>query len=154
MKQINMKAKDKIWSMGIPVDLFRRDIAVIITNSREFLMEEIESVLADDLLMEPKYAKEFAEELKEQLKLEDPFPLGLTYEIQSSDSGKGTFVILNGTPKTLSKTVIIHEMYHAMRKICNDRGVDDEETEAYMLEFICSVLFDKIDEWNHKSKKS
>lgn len=154
MKQINMKQKAKIWSMGIPVDIFRRDIAVIITNSKEFLMEEIESVLKDDLLIESKYAKEFADELKEQLKLEDPFPLGLTYEIQSSDSGKATFVILNGTPRTLAKTVIIHEMYHAMRKICNDRGVDDEETEAYMLEFICSVLFDKIDEWNHKSKKS
>ena len=149
-----MKQKDKIWSMGIPVDIFRRDVAVIITNSREFLQEEIESVLKDDLLMESNYAKEFANVRREELKIEDPFPLGLTYVIQSSDSGKGTFVILNGTPKTLSKTVIIHEMYHAMRKICKDRGVDDEETEAYLLEFMCSVLFDKIDEWNHKSKKS
>ena len=146
--------KDEIYGMSISVNIFRREVIVLLTNSKDFLMDNLEKVLSEDLGMENKYAKDFSETLVECLKEEEPFPLGLTYELESLDSGKETFVILDGTPKTLSKDVVIHEMYHAMRKICNDRGVDDEETEAYMLEYLCHELFEQIDKWNSKSKKS
>lgn len=146
--------KDNIWGCSIDVAIFRREVVVLITNSKEYLIEELESVLSQDLGMETKYAKDFSEALRDGLKEENPFPLGLTYELESTYGGKETFVILNGTPKTLSKDVVIHEMYHAMRKICSDRGVDDEETEAYMLEYLCHELFEKVDKQNGKSKKS
>ena len=146
--------KDNIWGYSIDVAIFRREVIVLITNSKEYLMEELESVLSKDLGMESKYAKDFSEALRGSLKEEEPFPLGLTYELESTDNGRETFVILNGTPKTLSKDVVIHEMYHAMRKICNDRGVDDEETEAYMLEYLCHEVFRVIANFNKKDNKA
>lgn len=148
-----MKQKDNIWGLSLDIAIFHREVIVLITNSKEYLMEELESVLSEDLGMDSKYAKDFAVTLKDSLNEEKPFPLGLTYELESIDNGKETFVILNGTPKTLSKDVVIHEMYHAMRKICNDRCVDDEETEAYMLEYLCHETFKQIDDFNKIPKK-
>lgn len=152
MKQTNMK-KHEIWASSIPVDIFRSEVIVLITNSREYLMEDIEAVLTDDLGMKSDYAKEFSEALRNCLKDEDPLPLGLTYEIPCSDCSKENFVILNGTPKSVSKDTIIHEMYHAMKRICNDRSVDDEETEAYMLEYLCHEYFDKVATFTKEAKK-
>lgn len=149
-----MKQKDNIWGFSIDIAIFRREVIVLFTNSKEYLMEELESVLSEDLGMESKYANDFSKVLVESLKEEDPFPLGLTYELESIDNGKEAFVIFNGTPKNVPKDVVIHEMYHAMRKICNDRGVDDEETEAYMLEYLCHEVFENIANFNKKDNKT
>ncbi len=62
--------------------------------------------------------------------------------IQCSTGAKDIFVIFSGTPKSLKDGVIIHELHHAARQICEDRGVEDKETEAYMQEY----LYDKIKE--------
>ena len=153
MKQISMKHNDEIWGMSVSLDIFRREVIILIASSKKFLIEELETVLSNDLGMESKYAKDFSETLRESLKNETPY-LGLTYELESIDNGKETFVIFDGTPKSISRDTVIHEMYHAMRKICNDRGVDDEETEAYMLEYLCHEVLRQVDTWNHKSKKS
>lgn len=32
-------------------------------------------------------------------------------------------------------------------------GIDDRETEAYMVEYLCHVLFTQIAEWNKGTKK-
>lgn len=34
----------------------------------------------------------------------------------------------------------VHESYHAMRSILDSRDVDDEESEAYLLDFIFGVV--------------
>lgn len=65
----------------------------------------------------------------------------MTLDIESLTGGRDVFVIFDGTPKTVTKEVIIHEMVHAMQCICNTRGIDDRETEAYMVEYFCHILF-------------
>lgn len=49
----------------------------------------------------------------------------------------------------------VHELYHAMRQICDAHGVDDEETEAYMLEYLCNQFWTAQDDWrdNHPKDK-
>lgn len=144
---------NKIWSCVISIDIFYSEVIVIITTSKEYLYKEIESVLSDDLGMKKEYAKDFTPKIQKYLDEEKVLPPGMTLNIESITGGKEIFVILDGTPKTAPKEVIIHEMVHAMQNICEERGIEDRETEAYMVEYLCHVLFTQITGWNKGTKK-
>lgn len=145
--------KDKICSCVISIDMFYSEVIVMMTTSKEYLYNEVESVLSDDLGMMKEYAKDFAPEIQKYLDEEEVLPPGMTLNIESSTGGKDVFVIFDGTPKTITKEVIIHEMVHAMQCICDTRGIDDRETEAYMVEYLCHVLFTQIAGWSKGTKK-
>ena len=145
--------KNKICSTAIHIDMFCSEVIVMITTSKEYLYEEVENVLSEDLGMKKEYAKDFAPEIQKYLDEENVLPPGMTLNIESSTGGRDVFIIFDGTPKTITKEVIIHEMVHAMQCICDIRGVDDRETEAYMVEYLCHVLFTQIAEWNKGTKK-
>lgn len=145
--------KDKIFSSVISIDMFYSEVIVMMTTSKDYLYKEVESVLSDDLGIKEEYAKDFASEIQKYLDEEDVLPPGMTLNIESLTGGKDVFVIFDGTPKTVTKEVIIHEMVHAMQCICDTRGIDDRETEAYMVEYFCHVLFTQIAEWNKGTKK-
>ena len=145
--------KDKIFSSVISIDMFYSEVIVLIANSKEYLYEEVESVLSEDLGMKNEWAKDFAPEIQKNLDEEKVLPPGMTLDIEGSTGGRDVFIIFDGTPKTVTKEVIIHEMVHAMQCICDVRGIDDRETEAYMVEYLCHVLFTQIAEWNKGIKK-
>lgn len=145
--------KDKICSCVISIDMFYSEVIVMITTSKDYLYNEVESVLSDDLGMKKEYAKDFASEIQKYLDEKKVLPPGMTLNIESFTGGKDVFVIFKGTPKTVTKEVIIHEMVHAMPCICDTRGIDDRETEAYMVEYLCHILFTQITEWNKGTKK-
>lgn len=145
--------KDKICSAAIHIDMFYSEVIVMITTSKEYLYEEVENVLFEDLGMKSEWAKDFASEIQKYLAEEKVLPPGITLDIESLTGGRDVFVIFEGTPKTITKEVIIHEMVHAMQCVCDVRGIDDRETEAYMVEYLCHVLFTQIAEWNKGIKK-
>ncbi len=144
---------DKICSCAIHIDMFYSEVIVMMTTSKEYLYNEVESVLSDDLGMKEESAKDFASEIQKYLDEEKVLPPGITMDIESITGGRDVFVVFEGTPKTVTKEVIIHEMVHAMQCICDTRGIDDRETEAYMVEYLCHVLFTQITEWNKGTKK-
>lgn len=47
----------------------------------------------------------------------------------------------------VSMKTAVHELYHAMRKICESHGVEDEETEAYLLEYLFSQFLTAQDNY-------
>lgn len=145
--------KEKICSCAIHIDMFYSEVIVLITNSKDYLYNEVESALSDDLGMKEESAKDFASEIQKYLDEEKVLPPGITMDIESITGGRDVFVIFEGTPKTVTKEVIIHEMVHAMQCICDTRGIDDRKTEAYMVEYLCHVLFTQITEWNKGTKK-
>lgn len=144
---------DKICSCAIHIDMFYSEVIVMITTSKDYLYNEVESVLSDDLGMKKEYAKDFASEIQKYLDEEKVLPSGITLDIKGLTGRRDVFVIFDGTPKTVTKEVIIHEMVHAMQCICDTRGIDDRETEAYMVEYLCHILFTQITEWNKGTKK-
>ncbi len=147
--------KLRIYSNRIPVDVFDRDVIILITNSKDYLQEEIEKVLAEDLGMKDDIAKELADRLKKVLKEETYLSSGLTTTITTNRGYKGIFCIFDGnSPKVISKEVVIHEMFHAMRFICKIVGVDDEETMAYMLDYLCRKFFEICNTFGKKDEKS
>jgi len=129
--------KSIVWSGAVAIEVFRAEVVYLITNSKGYLYDEIENILKDDLGMKDAAAISFSKEIRKCLDEEDDvLPPGLTLDIPCSLGGRDIFVIFEGTPKTLKDGVIIHELYHATRHICRNRGVDDEETEAYMQEYL------------------
>lgn len=145
--------REKICSCAIHIDMFYSEVIVMTTTSKEYLYEEVENVLSEDLGMKSEWAKDFASEIQKYLDEEKVLPPGMTLDIEGLTSGRDVFVIFDGTPKTITKEVIIHEMVHAMQCICDTRGIDDRETEAYMVEYLCHILFTQITEWNKGTKK-
>lgn len=145
--------KNKICSCVIPIGMFYSEVIVMTTTSKEYLYEEVENVLSEDLGMKNELAKNFALEIQKYLDEEKVLPPGMTLDIEVLTGGRDVFIIFDGTPKTVTKEVIIHEMVHAMQCICDVRGIDDRETEAYMVEYLCHVLFTQIAEWNKGTKK-
>ena len=147
--------KLRICSNNIPVDMFNKEVIILITNSKGYLQDEIEGVLAEDLGMRDDIAKEFADELKDILKEEDFLFPGTTITLTTNKGYTDVFCIFNGdSPKSVPKEVIIHEMFHAMRSICKTSGVDDEETMAYMLDYLCRKFFEICNTFGKKDKKS
>lgn len=145
--------KNKICSCVIPIGMFNSEVIVMTTTSKEYLYEEVENVLSEDLGMKSEWAKDFASEIQKYLDEEKVLPPGMTLDIEGLTGGRDVFVIFDGTPKTIIKEVIIHEMIHAMQCICGTKGIDDRETEAYMVEYLCHILFTQITEWNKGTKK-
>lgn len=150
MKQINMK-KLRIYSNSISVELFDKEVVILITNSKDFLYNKIEEILSEDLGMVDECAKEFAEELRDVLKQEQYLCPGLTVSITTKSGYSDIFCIFEGnSPKDIIKEVIIHEMYHAMSAICRKAGVEDEETSAYLIEYLCHKFFEIVTNFGKK----
>lgn len=145
--------REKIYSSAIHIDMLCSEVIVLITNSKDYLYEEVENVLSKDLGMKSEWAKDFTSEIQKYLDEEKVLPPGMTLDIEGLTGGRDVSVIFDGTPKTITKEVIIHEMVHAMQCICDVRGIDDREIEAYMVEYLCHVLFTQIAEWNKGTKK-
>lgn len=147
--------KLRICSNQIPVDIFGKEVIILITNSKSYLQDEIEKVLAEDLGFKDDIAKEFADELKDILKEEDFLFPGTTIALTTNKGYTDVFCIFKGdSPKSVPKEVIIHEMFHAMRSICKTSGVNDEETMAYMLDYLCRKFFEICNTFGKKDKKS
>ena len=83
----------------------------------------------------------------------DVLPLGITIDIDAPKGGVLIFVIFDGTPKTVAKETIIHEMCHVVQNICRYRGIEDDETEAYLLEYFCHKFFEQVANFNKKGNK-
>lgn len=58
---------NKICSCAIHIDMFRSEVIVMTTTSKEYPYNEVESVLSDDLGMKKEYAKDFALEIQKYL---------------------------------------------------------------------------------------
>ena len=145
--------KDKICSCTISMDIFDSTIVVMMTTSKDYLYKEVENVLTEDLGMKENYAKEYSINLRKFLDEEEILPPGLVLDIDTASGINTVFVILRGTPKTVANETIIHEMVHAMQCTCDFMGIKDRETEAYMVEYLCHKLFERIAEWNKGTKK-
>lgn len=48
---------------------------------------------------------------------------------------------------------MVHEFYHAVSSLCDTRGIDDEETEAYLLEYMFHEMLCKVDDYVAAQKK-
>lgn len=135
-------------------DVFRSSVLCLIASNKKYLYDEIPNVLSEDFGILKEDIGYFTKKLRKCLDEEgDILPLGMTIDIDAPKGGVLIFVIFDGTPKTVAKETIIHEMCHVMQNICRYRGIEDNETEAYLLEYLCHKFFEQIANFNKKGNK-
>lgn len=146
--------KPVIYASSMYEDIFKSSVLCLIANDKKYLYDEIPNVLSEDFGILKEDIGYFTKELRKYLdEKEDFLPLGVTININAPKGGALIFVIFDGTPKTVAKETIIHEMCHVMQNICSYRGIEDNETEAYLLEHFCHKFFDQIDNFNKGGNK-
>ena len=132
----------------ITLDIFRCSIAVLVGPDKESILKGI-----------PKLYKRWGsgkDVIEHSIKKVKEVLNGKEDDYQGTTIPDGVDALVIFLEKDISKVseeVTVHEMNHAMRHICRVHGVDDEETESYMLEYLCNQFWTAQDDWNKKKKK-
>lgn len=69
--------KDKICSCVISIDMFCSEVIVMMTTSKDYLYEEVESVLSEGLGMKKEWAKDFTSKIQKYIDEEKVLPPGM-----------------------------------------------------------------------------
>lgn len=136
----------------IPVDIFKTAVLILMANSTEDVINDLPDIYKD---INPNldFANDIAE-IEKICKKDGYMPPGLTIRL-ANDAGDVIMIFKETNISNISEEVIVHETHHASHYICEYRGVEDEETEAYVQEHLFNRMLCKIDEWrsSHKKKK-
>lgn len=136
----------------ITVDIFKTAVLVLVADTMEDVITDLPEVYKN---INPDI--DFVNDIKEIEKIyeEDGYmPPGHTIQLPN-DAGDVIIIFKEINISKISEELIVHETHHASHYICDYRGVKDEETEAYVQEYLFNQIMCKIDEWNdnHKKKK-
>lgn len=146
---------DKVFYSTISVDVFKVGVLVLMSEDRESIIESLPGIykklglsakLADD---DFRAIKTIWEKEKEECV---SMPPGEAFML--NNPSQDLIVIFRGNNLAeLGEEVIVHEMYHTMKNICTRCGVEDEETEAYILEHLFHKMLCMIDDYIKKHPK-
>ena len=136
--------------LNIVLDIFRCSVLVLVGADKEAVLKGYPKVFKE--LESRGDPEKDIDDLKEVLKEDDSCFTATTFSF-SQDTVSAVVVIYGEDILDVTDEKLVHEMYHATRRICSSHGVDDEETEAYMLEYLCNQFWCAQDEWKKKVTK-
>lgn len=142
-----MKKKDNksIWYTTIDIDIFTTSIIVIVSDDKETIKEEAPKI--DEKLGTVNLLTSWADKTFNGNFLYD-------HTAQAPNESGDVVVFFNAeNPSKVSYETMVHEFHHATDFLCSSRGIDDEETEAYIHEHLFHKMLCKIDDWIDKQKK-
>ncbi len=138
----------------IEISIFRSAVLVVVAKNRKDILKDLAFIYSE--LKVPRKA------LLEDINMikdiwhddEDPdyMPPGETIRLANA-SGDVIMFFNADTVADVSEELIVHETHHAATYLCKFRGINDEECEAYVQEYLFNQMMCKIDEWDDKHKK-
>lgn len=142
-----MKKKENknIWYATIDIDIFATSIIVIVCDDKETIKKdapEIDEKLGTGNLLTSWADKTF----------DDKFLYDYTAQAPN-ESGDVVVFFYAENPGEVSYETMVHEFHHATYYLCDFRGIDDEETEAYLQQHLFHKMLCKIDDWLDEQKK-
>ena len=140
------KKEDKsIWYTTIDIDIFATSIIVIVCDDKETIKKDIPEI--DRKLGTVNLLSSWADKT-----LSDNFLYSHTAQ---APNGLGDVIVFFNaeSPGEVSYETMVHEFHHATYYLCEFRGIDDEETEAYLQQHLFHKMLCKIDDWIDKQKK-
>ena len=142
-----MKKKDNksIWYTTIDIDIFTTSIIVIVSDDKETIKEETPKI--DEKLGTGNLLTSWADKT---------FNGNFLYSHTAVPNELGDVVVFFNAenPGEVSYETMVHEFHHATSCLCEFRGIDDEETEAYIHEHLFHKMLCKVDDYVDKQKKS
>lgn len=139
------KKEDKnIWYTTINIDIFTTSIIVIVSDDKETIKEETPKI--DEKLGTGNLLTSWADKT---------FNDNFLYSHTATPNELGDVIVFFNAenPGEVSYETMVHEFHHATSCLCEFRGIDDEETEAYIHEHLFHKMLCKIDDWTDKQKK-
>ena len=140
------KKEDKnIWYTTIDIDIFATSIIVIVCDDKETIKKEapkIDEKLGTGNLLTSWADKTFDDDFLYDRTAQAPNAFGDVVVLFKAES-----------PGKVSYEIMVHEFHHATNYLCEFRGIDDEETEAYLQQHLFHKMLCKIDDWLDKQKK-
>ncbi len=138
------KTQKAISATVINLDIFRCSVVVIVGPNNETLLKGLPKLFKDYNVKSDITKEEFRECLgREKL-----------YGGVTIQDGVDVLVLLKAENiLEVSNETLVHEMLHATNIVCKVHGVDDEETRAYMIEYLCNKFWVAQDEYDEQHPK-
>ena len=140
----------------IELSVFNTAVLVLVSKSRQDIAKDLKEIYSRLKVSKDVYIKniEMIKSIWGNDDNPDYMPPGET--IRLANNSEDVFMFFNADSiADISEELILHETHHASTFICKFRGIDDEECETYVQEFLFNQMLNRIDEWNdkHKNKK-
>lgn len=133
----------------IKLDIFKTCVLVLVFKSRQTIIEDSYTILKR-LRLDSDTAKSYNRQISECLLYGGNTSIGKCINL---DSGDIVVVFFDDNPSVVSEELITHETHHAANYVCENRGIDDEECETYIQEYLFNKILCYIDEYNDKQEK-
>lgn len=138
--------KDKItWYSTIGIDFLSTAVLVIVCDDKDTLIDTAKTIDKD--LNTENLVQEAVKVLTEENYL-------CSSTLKAPSGAEDVIVFFNAaSPDRVEYETMVHEFHHAVSFLCDSRGIEDEETEAYLQEHLFHKMLCKIDDWLDKQKK-
>ena len=145
-------AKDNIKTYYALIHLvvFRCSVLVLVAKNED-------DILTDFLKIYKKFGIK-SEVAKQDLKeitgmIEEDVECSSLGRCIRTSSGDNIIIYYEDNIAKVPKETIVHETHHASTYVCSYRGINDEECEAYIQEYLFHETLILIDKWNDNQKK-
>lgn len=136
---------EEIWFGTISVNFLNTAILVIVGDNADVLKDAAPKI--DKELNTANLVQEGIRKL-----LEGDYLYSST--LTAPNEAKDIIVFFNApTPDKVHYETMVHEFHHAVSSLCDFRGIDDEETEAYLQEYLFHKMLCKVDDYVAAQKK-
>ena len=141
-----MKKDKKTWYSTIGIDFLSTAVLVIVCDDKDTLIDTAKTI--DEDLNTENLVQEAVKVLTK-----DDYLYSSTLE--APNGVKDVIVFFNAaSPDRVEYETMVHEFHHAVSFLCDFRGIEDEETEAYLQEYLFHVMLNKVDKYIEEHKKS
>lgn len=140
-----MKKECLAWYSTVSVDFLSTSILIIVCDNKEDLVKSaphIDKDIKTDGLTQKAVSQI----------VEDDYLYDRTIMLPN-ETGDVIVYFNAKTPDKVSYETMVHEFHHASHDLCVFRGIEDEETEAYLQEYLFHTMLCKLDDYNDAQKK-
>jgi len=142
-----MKKESQLWYFTIEIDVLNTFLTVIVCDNKEVLDSYAPRI-------DKKIGKEnIVSSFVSKVIMNEDYLYSQTYQVNNI---YGDIIVLFNS-SDINKVPLedmVHEFHHASSFLCDFRGIDDEETETYVQQYLFNQMLCKINEWKNSQKKA
>lgn len=141
-----MKKKKKCEISGtvLTVDMLAANILVIVCENREVLKGNLREIYKK-VNAEEDYIRD--ERMLDEILEEECHCGAMTITLEGIHRFDTVVIFFAKNLADVSYETMVHELYHVTQTVCRNRGIEDDETEAYLIEHLFGSLLDAVDEY-------
>nr|DAF86999.1 MAG TPA: protein of unknown function (DUF4157) [Siphoviridae sp. ctZiV25] len=120
----------------IYLDILKSGVLFIVSPDKETFLKNISRLIHKEIIVK-QHQEELIKDLIDCFSKDKVLYPGTTFETFTTDGTQYLIIVLQEELKD-SDSILVHEMYHVVYKLFKERGIEDEETFAYTLEYLFS----------------